>query len=94
MHGDHNYHSCHLQILLGHKTKFVIKATQGQSQLFVFPAQAFVFIQKRKKLTLCFSQTLQLKKKKIGWKKMQKLKRCIKFQAAVPSCGSNMFGYG
>lgn len=59
------HHSCHLQVLLGHKAKFVIKATQGEGQLFVFPAQTFVFIQKGKKLTLRFSQTLQLNRRKI-----------------------------
>ena len=54
------YHSYHLQVLLGDKAQLVVKATQRESQLLVFPAQTFVFVQKRKKLTLRLPQALQL----------------------------------
>lgn len=57
------YHSYHLHVFLGDKAKLVVEATQSESQLLVLPAQTFVFVQQRKKLTLRLSETLQLQKK-------------------------------
>lgn len=58
------YHSYHLHVLLCDEAKLVVEATHRESQLLIFPAQTFVFVQKRKELTLGLSQTLQLQEVK------------------------------